>query len=250
MILIRITEEGGVSVAYQNIFRRKELKYMLDDAQYEIVLSMIAPYMSMDEYGHSLVCSLYYDTPDFRLIRTSMQKPTYKEKLRLRTYGIPTDNSLAFAEIKKKYKGIVYKRRVMLPYSEAFYWLCGEKEAPRSSQISREIDYLRSYYAPISAACVLCYDRDAYYSDDDTGVRITFDERVRYRFDRLDLRQGDRGEYLTHDGMHLMEIKIGGGMPVWLARGLSEAGIFPVSYSKYANAYINREQEILLHIKG
>lgn len=237
-------------MSYQGTFRRKELKYLLDDLQYELVLSIIEPHMHPDVYGHSLVCSVYFDTPDFRLIRTSMQKPAYKEKLRLRTYGVPTDSSLAFAEIKKKYKGIVYKRRVMLPYRDAMEWLCGNEQPSEDSQISREIDYLRSYYSPISPACVLCYDRDAHYSEQEDGLRITFDERVRYRFSELDLRQGDHGEYLTGDGIHLMEIKIPGGMPLWLARGLSEAGIFPTSYSKYANAYINREKEVLLHIKG
>ena len=234
-------------MGYQGIFKRKELKYMLDDAQYERVLSIIAPYMRLDDYGRTLISSLYFDTPDFRLIRTSMQKPIYKEKLRLRSYGVPADNSLAFAEIKKKYKGIVYKRRVMLPYSEALCWLSGEGEAPDDSQISREIDYIRDYYAPISPACVLSYDREAYYSERDASLRITFDERVRYRFTELDLMQGDRGVYLTGDGMHLMEIKIAGGMPLWLARGLSDARIFPTSYSKYARAYMNREKELLLH---
>ena len=234
-------------MAYQGIFKRKELKYMLDDEQYERVLSIIAPYMRLDDYGRTLISSLYFDTPDFRLIRTSMQKPTYKEKLRLRSYGIPTDSSLAFAEIKKKYKGIVYKRRVMLPYSDALSWLCGERSAPETSQISREIDYLKDYYAPLSPACVLSYDREAYFCESDASVRITFDERVRYRFSELDLRCGDEGVLLTRDGMHLMEIKIAGGMPLWLARGLCDAGIYPASYSKYANAYMNREKEILLH---
>lgn len=219
---------------------------MLNTAQYETVLRLLDGRMRPDEYGRSLVCSLYYDTPDFRLIRTSMQKPRYKEKLRLRTYGVPTADTLAFAEIKKKYKGIVYKRRVMLPYSDAMSWLSGERGAPDGGQISREIDYMKGYYAPISPACVLCYDRVAYYSDQDEGLRVTFDENIRYRFTDLDLTLGDSGEYLTHEGQYMMEIKIPGGMPLWLARGLSEARIFPTSYSKYANAYINYQKRNII----
>ncbi len=224
-------------LAYQGIFKRKELKYMLSEHQYEAVLDILCGRMEQDEYGRSLICSLYFDTPDFRLIRTSMEKPRYKEKLRLRTYGIPTDGAISFAEIKKKYKGIVYKRRVMLPYTSAVSWLEGESEYPEPCQISREIDYLKEYYSQLSAACALFYDRTAYYSDEDEGLRVTFDENIRYRFSDLDLRHGDYGELLTGKGQYLMEIKIAGGMPVWLARGLSEAQIYPSSYSKYANAY-------------
>lgn len=234
-------------MAYQGIFKRKELKYMLDRAQYETVLGILDGHMKRDEYGRSIVSSLYFDTPDYRLIRASMQKPTYKEKLRLRTYGIPTDNSLAFAEIKKKYKGIVYKRRVMLPYNEALMWLCGEISAPAPCQISREIDYLYCIYPELRPSCVLCYDRVAYYSEEDEGLRVTFDESVRYRFDRLDLRMGDTGTILTGVGQYLMEIKIPGGMPVWLARGLSDARIFPISYSKYARAFQNENKQNTLH---
>lgn len=210
---------------------------MLDEAQYKTVLSLMEGHMELDEYGKSTVCSLYFDTPSFRIIRTSMQKPPYKEKLRLRTYGVPTDESAAFAEIKKKYKGIVYKRRVKLPYKDALSWLCREREAPKGSQISREIDYFCDYYRPLAPACALFYDRMAYYSLDGDGVRITFDEKVRYRFEDVDLRHGDDGELLTQEGQYLMEVKIPGGMPLWLAHGLSEACIYPVSFSKYANAY-------------
>lgn len=237
-------------MAYQGIFKRKELKYMLNAEQYQTVLSLLDGHMKPDDYGLSLICSLYFDTPDFRLIRTSMQKPTYKEKLRLRSYGVPTDGSLAFAEIKKKYKGIVYKRRVMLPYADALGWLRGERGYPEPCQISREIDYLKEYYAPLLPACVLCYDRIAYYCEYDEGLRVTFDTNIRYRFDDLDIRSGSGGEYLTHDGQYLMEIKIAGGMPVWLARGLCDAGIYPTSYSKYANAYMKHQEKILLHTKG
>ena len=226
-------------MGYQGIFRRREIKYMLDSEKYSKLMEVISVHMEPDTYGKSLICSLHFDTPDFRLIRTSMEKPQYKEKLRLRSYGIPTDGSLAFAEIKKKYKGIVYKRRVMLAYSQALSWLLSECEAPDKSQISREIDYFKDYYTPLYDACALFYDRVAYYSDEDEGLRVTFDENIRYRFADTDLRLGDTGELLTGAGQYLMEIKIPAGMPLWLARALSANQIFPISYSKYANAYSN-----------
>ena len=138
----------------------------------------------------------------------------------------------------------------MLPYADALSWLTGGAEYPVPCQISREIDYLRDYYAPLAPACVLCYDRDAYYSAEDEGLRITFDTNVRYRFFDLDLRSGDSGERITGDGQYLMEIKIAGGMPLWLARGLCEAGIFPISFSKYAHAYMKKPIDNLIHTKG
>lgn len=228
-------------MAYQGIFRRKEIKYLLDRQKYEEIFSVISRRMKCDEYGKSHICSVYFDTPDFRLIRDSIQKPTtYKEKLRLRSYGTPTDDSVAFAELKKKYKGIVYKRRVKLPYSCAWQWLTSEDKAPEDGQIWREIDYFKSFYKGLYPAIAITYERAAYYSEQEEGLRITFDENIRYRFDNTDLRYGMDGEILLGEGMYLMEIKIPEAMPIWLSGALSEHGIYPTSYSKYGNAYARK----------
>lgn len=225
-------------VGYQGIFRRREIKYIIDSSQREAIGRILEQNgMHVDEYGNSLICSIYYDTPSYRIIRTSMEKPIYKEKLRIRTYGVPTDSSVAFAELKKKYKGIVYKRRVMLPYSDAVAWLSDPDARGIDSQIGREIDYFKKYYEPLAPTAAILYDRVAYYSDRDDGVRVTFDENIRYRFDDTDLRSGPHGNVLTPEGMYIMEIKLPLGMPLWMASALSELGIFPHSFSKYANAY-------------
>lgn len=228
-------------MAYQGIFRRKEIKYLLDRQKYNEIFRVIGEHMQCDEYGKSLICSLYFDTPDFRLIRDSIQKPTtYKEKLRLRSYGTPCDESIAFAELKKKYKGIVYKRRVKLPYLRALEWLSSDEKAPEDGQIWREIDYFKTFYKDLYPAIAITYERMAYYSERDEGLRVTFDRNIRYRFENTDLRLGADGEELLGEGMYLMEIKIPDAMPLWLSAALSECGIYPASYSKYGNAYTRK----------
>lgn len=224
---------------YLNRFCRKETKYIIGEEQYKYISEILCDNgMNMDKYGKSLVASLYFDTPDYRIIRRSMEKPKYKEKLRIRTYGVPGDDTDAFCEIKKKYKGIVYKRRVKMPYGEALDWLCSGDKVVSRSQIQKEIEYNRDHYPGIAPSVIILYDRVAYYSSVDQGLRVTFDTNVRYRFDSLDLRCGDFGEVLIGEGQYIMEVKRQGAIPLWLSHALGCGGVYPVSYSKYANAYI------------
>ncbi len=226
-------------MAYQGIFKRHEIKYIINAEKYDKLMAALSGHMACDEYGKSLICSLYFDTPDFLLIRRSMQKPTvYKEKLRLRSYGVPCDETPCFVELKKKYKGIVYKRRIKLSYGMAYSWLVGGGDMPEDGQIAREIEYFKDYYKNLQGTVALSYERCAYFSKEDAGIRITFDENIKYRFCDTDLRQGAEGERLLGEGFYLMEIKIPESMPLWLTKVLSELEIYPSSYSKYANSYI------------
>ena len=129
----------------QMVFKRYELKYLLDRRQLDAILQAIAPYMAIDQYGRSTICNIYYDTPNFRLIRESLEKPVYKEKLRLRSYGPAGAEDTAFVELKKKYKDVVYKRRIALPQAQAMACLAGEQPLP-DSQIGREIAYALEFY--------------------------------------------------------------------------------------------------------
>ncbi len=131
---------------YKETFERKEVKYLLGWKQYEALRRRLSPYVEEDAYGKTQILNIYFDTPDFRLVRRSLEKPAYKEKLRLRTYKIPDDDTTAFVEIKKKYRGIVYKRRIDMTYRQAIDYLCHGIEAPQRSQISDEIDYFLTFY--------------------------------------------------------------------------------------------------------
>ena len=229
------------------IFKRVEKKYLLTEREREALLQKIAPMLVPDKYGHSTISSLYLDTPDFRIIRASIEAKecghAYKEKLRLRTYGTPSEDSKTFLEIKKKYKGVVYKRRISLPHADAMEYIRGGAKPP-DSQIMREIDYAMNYYAGIRPAAVVSYERDAFFVRDLPALRITFDENVRYRADELDLTLGDYGRILLPPEFTLMEIKTDGAMPLWLSDALDECKIFPISYSKYGTAYADMNKSL------
>ena len=124
----------------KSIFKRHELKYLVSAEQREFIESEFARYMIPDEHGESTICNIYYDTPDFRLIRRSLEKPVYKEKLRLRSYGTASKDEKVFLELKKKYKGIVYKRRISLNCDEAQDALKNGERLPENSQIAKEIN--------------------------------------------------------------------------------------------------------------
>ena len=222
--------------AFTDVFQRVEQKYLLDSAQYEAVQTVLAPHMRPDAFGRSTVCGIYFDTPDRRLVRATLEKPVYKEKLRLRTYGVPQADSPAFVELKKKYRGVVYKRRAEMPYAEAFDWLCRGCPPAEDGQILREIAWFLQFYETLEPAAVLCYDRTALYGREDEGLRVTFDEAIRWRGEALDLRCGDAGARLIRDGQALMEVKTSGGMPLWLSDALCALGVYPTSFSKYGAA--------------
>lgn len=132
-----------------NVFARKELKYRLTASQDRFLREALAPYVTPDRYGESTICNIYYDTPDFRLIRKSIEKPVYKEKLRLRSYGPAGPDDATFLELKKKYKGIVYKRRISLSERDAMNYLNGTSPLPEKGQISRELDWFLAFYGDL-----------------------------------------------------------------------------------------------------
>ncbi|MBQ9921316.1 MAG: polyphosphate polymerase domain-containing protein [Clostridia bacterium] len=218
------------------VFERYEKKYLLTAEKYEFLRKKLEPFMAVDDYGLTSICNIYYDTPEYRIIQKSLDKPKYKEKFRIRSYGIPKNDSNVFLEIKKKYKGVVYKRRAVMTHTQALDYL-NSGIRPYNSQIINEIDYFFKFYNP-SPAVFLAYDRIAMYGLRDSELRMTFDANIRSRFDDLDLTLGDYGEpLLTDDNAYLLEIKTLRTLPVWLTEILSEAEIYPTSFSKYGRVY-------------
>ncbi|MBP3285276.1 MAG: polyphosphate polymerase domain-containing protein [Clostridia bacterium] len=220
------------------IFQRVEKKYLLSEDKYFAFLEEIEPYMKTDSYGLTTICNIYFDTEHYDLIRNSLDKPPYKEKLRLRSYGIPKEDSTVFLEVKKKCYGTVYKRRVAMTAEEAGKYLETRKKPACYSQILKEIDYFLDYYQP-EKKLYLAYDRIAYREKEGDSLRITFDSNIRSREYDLDLAYGDYGEALLKEGEYLMEIKSGDAMPLWLVHILSELQIYPISFSKYGRVYAN-----------
>ena len=224
-------------MGYQSVFQRYELKYLLTRQQQEIVLREMQPYMALDQYGKTVIRNVYYDTDNYLLIRRSIEKPAYKEKLRLRSYCQAGQDSPVFVELKKKYASVVYKRRLSMPESRAMDWLRERESYSPACQISREIDYFRDFYRDLRPVVFLSYQRHAYYARDGSDFRITFDDQILCRDTELTLTAPAYGTPILEEGMVLMEIKCSGGIPLWLTRVLSREKIYKTSFSKYGTAY-------------
>ena len=222
-------------MAKGQVFKRVEKKYLLTEEKYQAFLAGIEPYMQADDYGLTKILNIYFDTDQFDLVRRSIEKPAYKEKFRIRSYGVPQDDDTVFLEIKKKYDGVVYKRRETLKAWETRKFLAGEKPA-KDTQIMREIEYFLNFYQP-KPQFFIGYDRVAYFGKEDAELRMTFDRNLRYRRENLRLSAGDQGTTVLPEGTYILEIKVPGAFPMWLSELLSKLEIFQVSFSKYGSIY-------------
>lgn len=230
----------------KSIFMRYEIKYMVTDEQRWQIEYAMRDDMIPDEFGESTVCNVYYDTPDYRLIRCSLEKPVYKEKLRVRSYGTAGSEDKVFLELKKKYNSVVYKRRISLREDEAEGYMDGSASLPTPSQIGNEIDYFRKLYGVIVPAMHISYDRSPFFCKNDPNLRITFDRNVLWRETDLSLSVPPYGMSLLKDGYSLMEIKTAGGLPLWLTHLLTKNRLFKTSFSKYGNAYLETRKSAVL----
>lgn len=224
-------------MAYQNVFKRYELKYMLTLEQKSRVLEAMEKYMSLDKYGRTAIRNIYFDTDSYRLVRRSIEKPAYKEKLRIRSYCRAGEDTPVFVELKKKYDGVVYKRRLAMPEKQAMDWLGRGQPCPTDSQIADEINYFLAYYGTLQPRVFLSYEREAYYCRGGGAFRVTFDDNILCRRDDLSLRSELRGAPILEDGKVLMEVKTPGGIPLWMTQVLTRERIYKTSFSKYGTAY-------------
>lgn len=224
-----------------NVFKRIEEKYLITEEEKQKLLEEINSYIEKDMYYETTVCSIYYDNDNNDLIINSLQKPIYKDKIRLRSYGIPTLEDDVFLEIKNKYKGIVGKRRVKMTLNDFYNYLDGKKSF--DNQIMKEIDYLFKYYV-LKPNIFIAYDRTSYFGKKEKDIRITFDNNLRSRRDNLRLEYGDKGDKYLDSNLYIMEIKTLGGMPLWLVNSLSKLKIYPRSYSKYGTKYLQELKEM------
>ena len=218
------------------VMQRVEWKYILSAEQTDFFCARLKGHMEPDAYGLTTIQSLYYDTPDRRLVRASIEKPEFKEKIRLRAYGRATNETPVFLELKRKAFGIVYKRRVQATVPEVTRFFAGEPVLGEDGQIDREITYFRDYYKSLEPACMILYDRTAYY-EPDRDLRLTIDRNPRYRLDALSFDHAPVGIPLLAPGSTILEIKVQDTIPLWLVRILSEGKIRRGSLSKYGEAY-------------
>lgn len=260
----------GKKADTQMVFQRYEIKYLLNRRQKEKLLQAMEPYMEPDRYGHSIIRNIYYDTDNYRLVRASLEKPAYKEKLRVRSYKQADYEDEVFVELKRKFDSVVYKRRAGMGWGQAADYLARRMQAPEKTQITEEIDYFLEFYGRLEPRVFLSYEREAYAVKNtsstgqeqkaginkeergtaggsaaarpDTGkvsgsLRITFDENILWRETDLSLEKGIYGAAILEPGQVLMEIKTSGGLPLWIVEILSREKIWRTTFSKYGNAY-------------
>lgn len=220
----------------QYSFQRYEKKFLLTPGQYKALIPELLRHMSTDQYGLHTICNIYYDTDNFDLIRASLDKPMYKEKFRLRSYGVPDDDAVVFAEIKKKFDGVVYKRRVAATAWQMDGFLKGERLEHEAEQIQREIRWFLHKYE-LSPKVFIGYERVAWAGLEDSELRITFDQNIRWRVQDLDLRRGTQGSPVLDQELILMEVKLPMTSPLWLADALNGLRIYSTSFSKYGTCY-------------
>lgn len=218
----------------ENVFRRVEKKYLITENQKDAFLKLIDNHIEKDEYFESHISNIYFDNDKFDLITTSIEKPLFKAKLRLRSYDIPSLEDKVFLEIKDKYKGVVGKRRIKIKLSDFYKYL--ETGSTKDEQIMREIDYYFKKY-DLHPQIFVAYDRLSYKGRDNENIRITIDENLRSRTEDLRLELGSNGKKYFQDREYIMEIKILDAMPLWLARSLSTLKIYPTSFSKVGSIY-------------
>ncbi|MFD0674615.1 polyphosphate polymerase domain-containing protein [Cohnella sp. GCM10027633] len=226
------------------VFNRYETKYLMNTEAFHEIYRRLLEYMEPDEHNKNGDCyaisNLYYDTEHHSLIRSSLSKPKYREKLRIRAYGTPAADAKVYLELKKKVFGLVNKRRTALKLPEA-YAFAGTGQAPElrsymNKQVVREIEYFLGRYE-LRPMVYLAYDRIAMFARGNRDLRISFDTNIRSRRHDLKLESGDYGQQLMEPGQWLMEVKAEKTVPLWLSKLLSELGMFRTSFSKYGNEY-------------
>ncbi len=224
-------------MAAQTVFKRHELKYSLTYHQYILLCRYMEKHMVLDSYGRHKISNVYFDTENFSIIRHSVEKPKYKEKLRLRVYGQPAEDKVSFIELKKKYDGVVYKRRIQSTQSDAMSYLCNKTELEDASQIKKEVDYFIGVHNNLSPSLYLSYEREAYYSPDDENFRITFDFNIKMRDVDISPYESDEDVKILSDDIVVLEVKTVKGLPFWFVDFLGENGLYKTSFSKYGTAY-------------
>ena len=220
------------------VFERYEIKYLVTDVQKAAILSVMESYMDPDSFGRSTIRNIYYDTDNYRLIRRSLEKPIYKEKLRVRSYRTATPDDRVYVELKKKFASVVYKRRIDMREKDAANYLSRRTETPVKSQITAEIDYYLKFYETLAPRVFLSYEREAFFGKEDGGVRVTFDGNILWRTTDLSLKSGVYGRSLLQPGQSLMEIKTPGGIPLWMVDILTREKLHNTPFSKYGGVYV------------
>lgn len=222
---------------YQGVFQRIEKKYILDEEKYNALMEKLDGKLDHNEFPNSTILNIYLDNSNYDLAIKSIQKPVFKEKVRLRSYNVPNKDSTLYLEVKRKYKGVIGKRRIGITQSQYEEYLkTGNIKDVDNRQIFDEIDYTIKRYN-IYPKMLVAYDRVAFYLRENHNIRLTIDFNLRSRTEDLDLYLGDAGKRFFENNMCILEIKSCEAIPIWFANILNSLKIYPTSFSKYGEIY-------------
>ena len=220
-----------------DIFRRVEKKYIINSQQYLNLLPEILKYMEEDQYGKSVICNIYFDTENYDLIRRSIEKTFFKEKVRLRSYNTPNMDSNVYLEIKRKINNVVGKRRIKISLQDFYNFISKSNSLTNvNAQIKRELDYIFDYYK-LEPKMYISYERVALYQNENRDFRVTFDSNILARTYDLKLELGNYGVNILDRNNYIMEIKTLGTIPMWFVKLINELRIKPGKFSKYGESY-------------
>lgn len=215
------------------IIDRFEIKYLLNKCDYNLLINKMKDFLVKDKYFKETIYNIYFDSDDYILINRSLDKPIYKEKIRMRSYDKTNDSTNIFLEIKKKYIKNSNKRRVVISYKDYLDYINYGIIPKCDKQIMNEIDYCFKRYK-LKPKIKILYDRLAYCLKGDDTFRITFDTNIRYSNDNMDFNNDDNILFMSD---YIMEIKTFSGIPLWLNKILNNLDIYPTSYSKVGKIY-------------
>ncbi|WP_326732837.1 polyphosphate polymerase domain-containing protein [Streptomyces phaeochromogenes] len=227
-------------------FNRFELKYLVPVEQAAEIRDELAERMDRDlnsPAGGYGVWSLYYDTPQLRFYWEKIEGLKFRRKLRIRHYGTPdgvTDESPVCVEIKQRVNRVTQKRRITLPYGVARQ-LCDGREmiehSPKESAFVQEVLELVVRLNLLPTA-ITGYQREALVGRDaDTGLRVTFDRRIRGR-DR-DFHFGTsnpENRFTIPPHLSVMEIKVNERTPYWITDLAARRNLNLIRVSKYVQS--------------
>ena len=246
----------AVLTASDRTIARVEEKYLITKQDKTALMKAVSKRLNHDEYYKEEILSLYLDTDNFDLAIKTIDRPNFREKVRVRSYNVPTKSKEVFFEVKTKLKigkdKIGNKRRLVIPLKDFYAYIdkgqdlvkIAEKASngdAQQMQVARELDYLIRYFK-LKPKLIIVSDRTAFRGKDDHGFRLTFDENLRFRLNKLKLEKGGEGEKYfpnTSDPKHsiIMEVKTMHAMPPWFVDELSRLHIYPVRFSKYGKIY-------------
>ena len=223
------------------------MKFMVTKKQVDALLARMSEYMNPDKYctdgKYYSIFNIYYDTDDNRIVRNSISHPYYKEKLRLRSYDSPTaPDGKVYLELKKKTGGIVSKRRAAMTLREACDFVENGRQPACTGYINEQVVNEIKYFLSrnqVQPAVYLCYKRMAFFGINDKNFRITLDWDITSRRNDISLEKNCYGAKLLENGVFIMEVKLPGAVPKWLADTLAELKIYKKSFSKYGEEYLN-----------